>query len=298
MPQTLKCWAAALIGLAALPAAAAAPAPAALPPTVIYVTPVSDEAQVMSYIPVRNAPSEEAELGAWRGLKKPLRVFDKGAEDGVATPLAFSVDDNSMCGGDLRVRLKTAHGPTFAHDAMLASFDLNPGQRFTRHELDATQRKALLQVVGNDASVRKRLPAAALKRLLAHLAAAPAGEAPALTVIGDAKQPGHEVALVTASVYDPAPATNADGTSPKLTTLLAVLERSDAGWRLRKTFADYGCDDCEERKNSYALLQFADIDADGTVDFLIQHNGYETYGFWLLHLVDGQWRTEELVGGC
>ncbi|MGV1108911.1 hypothetical protein [Xanthomonas translucens] len=62
MPQTLKCWAAALIGLAALPAAAA-PAPAALPPTVIYVTPVSDEAQVMSYIPVRNAPSEEAELG-------------------------------------------------------------------------------------------------------------------------------------------------------------------------------------------------------------------------------------------
>jgi len=296
MARALKRWTAALIGLAALPAAAA-PA-AAPPPTVIYVTPVSDEAKVMSYIPVRNAPSEEAELGAWRGLKKPLQVFDNGAENGVATPLAFSVDDNTMCGGDLRVRLKTAHGATFAHDALLASFDLNPGQRFARRELDATQRRALLQVVGNDPSVRKRLPAAALKRLLAQLAAPPADEAPALTVIGDAKQPGHEVALVTASVYDPAPAANADGASPKLTTLLAVLERSDTGWRLRKTLADYGCDDCEGRKNNYALLQFADIDADGTVDFLIQHSGYETYGFWLLHLVDGQWRSDDLVGGC
>ncbi|CTP92416.1 hypothetical protein [Xanthomonas graminis] len=123
MARALNCRTAVLIGLAALPAAAA-PA-AAPPPTVIYVTPVSDEAKGIGYIPVRNAPSEEAELGAWRGLKKPLRVFDKGAEDGVATPLAFSVDDNSMCGGDLRVRLKTAHGATFAHDALLASFDLN-----------------------------------------------------------------------------------------------------------------------------------------------------------------------------
>ena len=296
MARTLKRWTAALIGLAALPAVAAPTAPA--PRTVIYVTPVSDEAKVMSYIPVRGAPSEEAELGAWRGLKKPLRVFDKGAEDGVATPLAFSVDDNTMCGGDLRVRLKTAHGATFAHDALLASFDLNPGQRFTRHDPDATQRRALLQVVGADPSVRKRLPAAALKRLLAHLAAAPADEKPALTVIADAKQPGHDVALVTASVYDPAPATNADGASPKLTTLLAVLERGDSGWRMRKILADYGCDDCEGRKDNYALLQFADIDADGTVDFLIQHSGYETYGFWLLHLVDGQWRSDDLVGGC
>jgi len=296
MARTLKRWTAALIGLAALPAVAAPTAPA--PRTVIYVTPVSDEAKVMSYIPVRGAPSEEAELGAWRGLKKPLRVFDKGAEDGVATPLAFSVDDNSMCGGDLRVRLKTAHGATFAHDALLASFDLNPGQRFTRHDPDATQRRALLQVVGADPSVRKRLPAAALKRLLAHLAAAPADEKPALTVIADAKQPGHDVALVTASVYDPAPATNADGASPKLTTLLAVLERGDSGWRMRKILADYGCDDCEGRKDNYALLQFADIDADGTVDFLIQHSGYETYGFWLLRLVDGQWRSDDLVGGC
>ncbi|MBN6114246.1 hypothetical protein [Xanthomonas bonasiae] len=294
MPRALKRWTAVLIGLAALPAAAA---PAAAPPqTVIYVTPVSDEAKVMSYVPVRNAPSEEAELGAWHGLKQPLRVFDKGAEDGMATPLAFSVDDNSMCGSDLRVRLKTAHGATFAHDALLASFDLNPGQRFTRRELDATQRRALLQVVGNDPSLRKRLPAAALKRLLAHLAAAPADETPALTVIADAKRPGHDVALVTASVYDPAPA--ADAASPKLTTLLAVLERSDSGWGMRKILADYGCDDCEERKNTYALLQFADIDADGTVDFLIQHSGYETYGFWLLHLVDGQWRSDDLVGGC
>ena len=296
MARTLKRWTAALIGLAALPAVAAPTAPA--PRTVIYVTPVSDEAKVMSYIPVRGAPSEEAELGAWRGLKKPLRVFDKGAEDGVATPLAFSVDDNSMCGGDLRVRLKTAHGATFAHDALLASFDLNPGQRFTRHDPDATQRRALLQVVGADPSVRKRLPAAALKRLLAHLAAAPADEKPALTVIADAKRPGHDVVLVTASVYDPAPAANADGASPKLTTLLAVLERSDSGWRMRKILADYGCDDCEGRKDNYALLQFADTDADGTVDFLIQHSGYETYGFWLLRLVDGQWRSDDLVGGC
>jgi len=296
MARTPKRWTAALLCLAALPAAAAPPAPPAQ--TVIYVTPVSDEAQVMSYIPVRGAPSEEAELGAWRGLKKPLRVFDKGAEDGVATPLAFSVDNNTMCGGDLRVRLKTAHGATFAHDALLASFDLNPGQRFTRRELDATQRRALLQVVGSDASVRKRLPAAALKRLLAHLAAPPTDEKPALTVIADAKQPGHEVALITAGVYDPAPAADADGASPKLTTLLAVLERGDSGWRMRKSFADYGCDDCEGRKNDYALLQFADIDGDGAVDFLIQHSGYETYGFWLLHLVEGQWRNDDLVGGC
>ncbi|WP_369979374.1 hypothetical protein [Xanthomonas bundabergensis] len=295
MARTLHCWAAALIGLAALPAAAA---PAALPPAVIYVSPVSDEATVMSYIPVRNAPSDETELAKWRGLKTPLRVFADGAEQGVATPLAFSVDDNTMCGGDLRVRLKTAHGPTFDRDALLATFDLNPGQRFARRDPDAAQRRALLQVVGADAALRKRLPAAALKRLLAHLAAPPAGEEPALTVIGDARRPGHEVALVTASVYDPAPATNADGASPKLTTLLAVLERGDAGWRLRKQIADYGCDDCEGRKNSYALLQFADIDADGTVDFLLQHGGYETYGFWLLRLVDGEWRTDDLVGGC
>lgn len=295
MTRTLHCLAAALIGLAALPAGAA---PAALPPSVIYVTPVSDEATVMSYIPVRNAPSDETQLAKWRGLKTPMRVFAGGAEQGAATPLAFSVDDNTMCGGDLRVRLKTAHGPTFAHDALLATFDLNPGQRFARLDLDATQRQALLQVIGTDASLRKRLPAAALKRLLAHLAAAPAGEKPALTVIGDAKRPGHAVALVTASVYDPAPAANADGASPKLTTLLAVLERSDAGWRLRKQIADYGCDDCEGRHNDYALLQFADVDADGTVDFLLQHSGYETYGFWLLHLVDGQWRSDDLVGGC
>jgi hypothetical protein len=260
MARALNCRTAVLIGLAALPAAAAAAA--APPPTVIYVTPVSDEAEGMGYIPVRNAPSEEAELGAWRGLKKPLRVFDKGAEDGVATPLAFSVDDNSMCGGDLRVRLKTAHGATFAHDALLASFDLNPGQRFARRELDAAQRRALLQVVGADPSVRKPLPAAALKRLLAHLATAPADEKPALTVIADAKRPGHDVALVTASAYDPAPAANADAASPKLTTLRAVLKRSDSGWRMRKTFAD---DDCEGRKTDYALLQFADIDANGSV---------------------------------
>ncbi|CTP93241.1 hypothetical protein XTPLMG728_3609 [Xanthomonas translucens pv. poae] len=35
---------------------------------------------------------------------------------------------------------------------------------------------------------------------------------------------------------------------------------------MRKTFADDGCDDCEGRKTDYALLQFADIDADGSVD--------------------------------
>ncbi|MFC3654996.1 hypothetical protein ACFOPN_04700 [Xanthomonas hyacinthi] len=174
----------------------------------------------------------------------------------------------------------------------------DPGQRFTRHELDATQRRALLQVIGDDASVRKRLPAAALKRRAAHLAAPPAGEEPALTVIGDARRPDHAVALVTASVYDPAPAANADAASPKLSTLLAVLQRSDSGWRMRKAFADYGCDDCEGRKNTYALLQFADIDADGTADFLLPRSGYETDGFWLLHLADGQWRSDDLVGGC
>ncbi|OAX56830.1 hypothetical protein [Xanthomonas graminis] len=57
----------------------------------LYVATVSNEAKAMRYIPVRNAPSEETELGAWRGLKKPLRVSADGTENGVATPLAFSV---------------------------------------------------------------------------------------------------------------------------------------------------------------------------------------------------------------
>ncbi|WP_230812649.1 MULTISPECIES: hypothetical protein [Xanthomonas translucens group] len=60
MARTLKCWGAVLIGLAALPAAAAP-----TPQTVLHVAAVSDEAKVMGY----NAPSEETELGAWRGLK-------------------------------------------------------------------------------------------------------------------------------------------------------------------------------------------------------------------------------------
>lgn len=296
MTRTLRCTAA-LVGLAAFSAGAAPTTAQPAPPSsVIYVAPVGEGETVMSYVPVRNAPSDEADLAKWRGLKTPMRVFDDGKQDGVATPLGFSIDDNTMCGGDLRVRLKTAHGPVLGHAALLASFDLNPGQRFTRSTPDATQRRALLQVVGNDPSVRKRLPAAALKRLLAHLATPSSGDTPTLTVIADAKRPGHEVALVTASVHDAAPASAGD--SPYLTSLLAVLERSDAGWRLRKSLADYGCDDCEDRKDDYAPLQFADIDADGNVDFLIQHSGYETYGFWLLHLVDGQWRIDDLVGGC
>lgn len=298
MATMLKRCTVAVIGLAALSANAASAAPQTAPAqAVLYVAPVGEGETVMSYVPVRNAPSDEAELGKWRGLKTPLRVFDDGDEDGVATPLGFSIDDRTMCGGDLRVRLKTAHGPVLDHDALLATFDLNPGRRFTRSAPDATQRRALIQAIGSDPSVRKQLPAPALKRLLAHLAAPPADDdAPTLTVIADAKRPGHAVALVTASVHDAAPASAEEASS--LTSLLAVLERGDAGWRLRMSFANHGCDDCEGRNDDYAQLQFGDVDADGNVDFLIQHAGYESYGFWLLHLVDGQWRTDDLVGGC
>lgn len=300
MTRTLRCCMATLLGVAAASAAAAPgaaqPTP---PPAVLYVAPLGGDATVMSYVPVRNTPSDEADLANWRGLKRPMRVFVDGAERGMATPLGFSIDDNTMCGGDLRVRLKTAHGPTLAHDALLASFDLNPGQRFVRRDLDAAQQHALLQALGNDPSLRKRLPAAALKALLANIATPPADAARTLTVIADTTRPGHEIAVVTASAYGPAaPATAEDAPSAKLATLLAVLERGDAGWRLRKSIADYGCDDCDERHDDYAVLQFADMDADGTVDFLIQHSGYETHGFWLLRAVDGAWKLEDLVGGC
>lgn len=298
MARGLKRWTLVLLGATAGAAVWAATAQTSPPQAVVYVAPVEDGSPVMAYVPVRNAPADETRLAGWRLLKTPMQVFADGRREGAATPLAFSVDDNTMCGGDLRLRVKPAKGAALADDALLASFDLNPGDRFSRHAADAAQRRDLLQLLGRDATLRRQLPAAVLKRLLARLAGSPDDDEQSLAVFRDAQRPGRDVALLTAHTSEDDPAAAGDGSPTALTSVLAVFERGDDGWRAARVIAHHGCDDCEGRQDSYDLLQFADVDADGTIDFVISHFGYESYGYSLLHRVGGAWRTDELPGGC
>lgn len=281
----------ALTALLPLAAHAAAP-PRAVTLVQTYDTQPVDEP--FEYVPVWLGRGVVQEATMPRSLiGQPLQLFDAGASTGAVRLTALSVDDNSMCGGTARLRFKGATSPTTP--VLLSSVDLNPGQRFATRAATPSEQTELLRLLGESAQLRQKVKPAALNKALAAFAADRANDAASLQIFTDARAPQRRVAVLTQS--HPTQTGNTESPTGVL-TVFALLEHTGQRWQLRQGNAENGCDDCEGLPRSTHLLQFGDIDGNGTLDFVLSDSGYETYGFYLLLGEGDRWQSETLMGGC
>ncbi|WP_057680532.1 hypothetical protein, partial [Xanthomonas euvesicatoria] len=248
----------------------------------------------LEYIPVwlgegiaRESTLPEALLG------QPLRVFNAGVSTGNVRLAALTVDDNSMCGGTAKLRIKG--NPTLSDSPLLSTVDVNPGKRFAGRAATASEQAELFAQVNNTAPLRKRVKPAALAQALAAFDADRAQDLAALQIVTDTQQPQRRVAILTSN--HPIETGNPDNPTGVL-VVLAIFEHDGSRWQFRKGHAASGCDDCEDLPLRTHLLQFGDIDGNGTLDFVLAESGYESYGFSLLLGEGASWRSEALPGGC
>ncbi|MCS3808198.1 hypothetical protein [Xanthomonas sp. 4461] len=226
-------------------------------------------------------------------VNQPLQAFDNGVSTANVRLAALSVDDNSMCGGTSKLRLKG--NPTLTHSPLLSTVDLNPGKRFVGRAATAAEQAQLLRQVGDTTQLRKTVKPAALAQALAAFEADRAQDAASLQIVTDTQQPQRRVAVLTAN--HPTKTGNPDNPTGVL-VVLAIFEHDGSRWQFRRGSAASGCDDCEDLPLRTHLLQFGDIDGNGTLDFVLSESGYESYGFYLLLGEGAGWRSEGLPGGC
>lgn len=281
----------ALTALLPLAAHAAAPLRAVML-VQIYDTQTADEP--FEYVPVWLGRGVVQEATMPRSLiGQPLQLFDAGASTGAVRLTALSVDDNSMCGGTAKLRLKG--NPALSHSPLLSTVDLNPGKRFAGRTATAAEQTELLRQAGDTAQLRKTVKPAELAKALAAFAADRAQDTASLQIVTDAQQPQRRVAVLTSN--HPTKTGNPDNPTGVL-VVLAIFEHDGNRWQFRSGSAASGCDDCEDLPLRTHLLQFGDIDGNGTLDFVLSESGYESYGFSLLLGEGTGWRSEGLPGGC
>ncbi|CCF70355.1 hypothetical protein [Xanthomonas citri] len=226
-------------------------------------------------------------------LGQPLQVFNAGVSTGNVRLAALTVDDNSMCGGTAKLRIKS--NPTLSDSPLLSTVDVNPGKRFAGRAATTSEQAELFAQVNNTAQLRKRVKPAALAQALAAFNADRAQDLAALQIVTDTQQPQRRVAILTSN--HPIETGNPDNPTGVL-VVLAIFEHDGSRWQFRKGHAASGCDDCEDLPLRTHLLQFGDIDGNGTLDFVLAESGYESYGFYLLLGEGPSWRSEALPGGC
>ncbi|WP_126941734.1 hypothetical protein [Xanthomonas sp. BRIP62409] len=248
----------------------------------------------LEYVPVWLGRGVAKESSMPRSLlSQPLQVFDAGVSTGSVQLASLTVDDNSMCGGTAKLRLKGT--ATLSNSPLLATVDLNPGKRFATRNATAAEQTELLRQVGETAQLRKSVTPAAMAQALTAFTADRAQDLAALQVFTDAGQPQRRVAVLTSN--HPTRTGNPDNPTGVL-VVLAIFEHDGSRWQFRKGSAASGCDDCEDLPLRTHLLQFGDIDGNGTLDFVLSESGYESYGFYLLLGEGTNWRSEGLMGGC
>ncbi|MBB5734684.1 MULTISPECIES: hypothetical protein [Xanthomonas] len=281
----------ALAALLPLAAQAAEPARAVMLVQTYDSQPTEDP---LEYIPVWLGSGVAKESSMPRSLlSQPLQVFNAGVPTGTVRLASLSVDDNSMCGGTAKLRLKGTS--TLSSSPLLSTVDLNPGKRFASRDATAAEQAELLRQVGETAQLRKRVKPAALAQALTAFTADRARDLAALQIFTDTRQPQRRVAVLTSN--HPTSTGNPDNPTGVL-VVLAILEHDGSRWQFRKGSAASGCDDCEDLPLRTHLLQFGDIDGNGTLDFVLSESGYESYGFYLLLGEGANWRSEGLMGGC
>lgn len=248
----------------------------------------------LEYIPVWLGSGVAKESSMPRSLlSQPLQVFNAGVSSGTVRLASLSVDDNSMCGGTARLRLKGTS--TLSDSPLLSTVDLNPGKRFASRNATAAEQAELLRQTGATAQLRNSVKPAALAQALTAFPADRAQDLAALQIVTDTQQPQRRVAVLTS--HHPTRTGNPDNPTGVL-AVLAIFEHDGSSWQFRKGSAASGCDDCEDLPLRTHLLQFGDIDGDGTLDFVLSESGYESYGFYLLLGEGTHWRSEGLMGGC
>ncbi|MBB5861655.1 hypothetical protein [Xanthomonas arboricola] len=248
----------------------------------------------LEYIPVWLGSGVAKESSMPRSLlSQPLQVFNAGVSSGTVRLASLSVDDNSMCGGTARLRLKGTS--TLSDSPLLSTVDLNPGKRFASRDATAAEQAELLRQAGAVAQLRNSVKPAALAQALTAFPADREQDLAALQIVTDTRQPQRRVAVLTS--HHPTRTGNPDNRTGVL-AVLAIFEHDGSRWQFRKGSAASGCDDCEDLPLRTHLLQFGDIDGNGTLDFVLSESGYESYGFYLLLGEGTHWRSEALMGGC
>ncbi|MEQ8034718.1 hypothetical protein [Xanthomonas sp. WHRI 6106] len=278
---------------ALLPLAAhAAESPRAVLLVQTYDSQPSDDP--LEYIPVwlGKAVAKESTLPKAL-LGQPLQVFNTGVSTGTVRLASLTVDDNSMCGGTAKLRIKG--GTTLSDSPLLSTVDLNPGKRFASRAATATEQSELFRQASDTAQLRKRVKPAALAQALAAFNTDRAQDLAALQIITDAQQPQRRVAVLTSN--HPTKTGNPENPTGVL-VVLAIFDHDGSRWQFRHGQAASGCDDCEDLPQRTHLLQFGDIDGNGTLDLVLSESGYESYGFYLLLGEGASWRSEGLPGGC
>ncbi|OBR74400.1 hypothetical protein A7D01_05960 [Xanthomonas arboricola] len=248
----------------------------------------------LEYIPVWLGSGVAKESSMPRSLlSQPLQVFNAGVSSGTVRLASLSVDDNSMCGGTAKLRLKGTG--TLSNSPLLSTVDVNPGKRFASRNATAAEQAELLRQAGAVAQLRNSVKPAALAQALTAFPADRAQGLAALQIVTDTRQPQRRVAVLTS--HHPTRTGNPDNPTGVL-AMLAIFEHDGSRWQFRKGSAASGCDDCEDLPLRTHLLQFGDIDGNGTLDFVLSESGYESYGFYLLLGEGTHWRSEGLMGGC
>ncbi|EFF47823.1 conserved hypothetical protein [Xanthomonas citri pv. aurantifolii str. ICPB 10535] len=177
-------------------------------------------------------------------LGQPLQVFNAGVSTGNVRLAALTVDDNSMCGGTAKLRIKG--NPTLSDSPLLSTVDVNPGKRFAGRAATTSEQAELFAQVNNTAQLRKRVKPAALAQALAAFNADRAQDLAALQIVTDTQQPQRRVAILTSN--HPIETGNPDNPTGVLVVLaifehdgmpLAVPQGSRCQWlrRLRRPAA-------------------------------------------------------------
>lgn len=173
----------------------------------------------LEYIPVWLGSGVAKESSMPRSLlSQPLQVFNAGVSSGTVRLASLSVDDNSMCGGTARLRLKGTS--TLSDSPLLSTVDLNPGKRFASRDATAAEQAELLRQAGAVAQLRNSVKPAALAQALTAFPADRAQDLAALQIVTDTRQPQRRVAVLTS--HHPTRTGNPDNP----TGVLAVLRSS------------------------------------------------------------------------
>ncbi|SBV49785.1 hypothetical protein XBLMG947_0559 [Xanthomonas bromi] len=190
-------------------------------------------------------------------------------------PATCGLDDNSMCGGTAKLCLKG--NPTLSDSPLLSTMDINPGKRFAGRAATASEQADPFRQVGETAQLRQHVTPAALLRALAAFKTDRAQDLATLQIVTDTQQPQRRVAVLTSN--HPINTGNAENPTCVL-VLRAIFEHDGRRWQFRKGQAASGCDDCEDLPLRTHLLQFGDIDGNGTLDLVLSESGYESYGLY------------------
>ncbi|WP_042829196.1 hypothetical protein, partial [Xanthomonas citri] len=170
-------------------------------------------------------------------LGQPLQVFNAGVSTGNVRLAALTVDDNSMCGGTAKLRIKG--NPTLSDSPLLSTVDVNPGKRFAGRAATTSEQAELFAQVNNTAQLRKRVKPAALAQALAAFNADRAQDLAALQIVTDTQQPQRRVAILTSN--HPIETGNPDNPTGVL-VVLAIFEHDGSRWQFRKGHAASGWD--------------------------------------------------------